>query len=169
MIKGTVEHMTRKLTLLLIIGLLLSSCAALSAEHPELKAFPAATDGMERFVLTLPLKARGEDAHFKVELIPGKIMLTDGVNQMRHGSSIEARPLTGWGYTYYEVTGQDVAMSTMMAVPEGVQRTEQFVPGTTLMVRYNSRLPIVIYAPVGYEVRYRIWSTTEANEKAEKG
>lgn len=158
-----------KLAQLMVIGLILFSFNACAAVHPELKAFPAAKDGMERFVITLPDKERGEDADFKVELIPGKVMLTDGVNQMRHGTTIESQPLVGWGYTYYEVTGKDVAMSTLMAVPESVQKTEQFVPGTSILIRYNSRLPIVIYAPKGYEVRYRIWSTEKTAEQAEKG
>lgn len=160
--------MLRKLTLAMI-ALALFSVQALAAEHPELKAFPAASDGMERYVIVLPEKARGEDADFRVELIPGKVMLTDGVNQMRHGSAIEPRPLVGWGYTYYEVTGQDVAMSTMMAAPEGGQKIETFVAGTSLLIRYNSRLPIVVYAPRGYEVRYRIWAAAETIEQAEQG
>jgi len=158
--------MMKRLTPLMIIGLILCSLNACAAVHPELKAFPAAQDGMQRLVIVLPDKDRGQEASFKVELIPGKVMLTDGVNQMRHGTNIEARPLAGWGYTYYEVTGQDVAMSTMMAVPEGGQKSAQFVPGTPLLIRYNSRLPIVVYAPSGQEVRYRIWAATESTEKA---
>ena len=160
--------MVRKLTLAMI-ALALFSVQALAAEHPELKAFPEAAEGMVRYVIVLPEKAQGEDADFRVELIPGKVMLADGVNQMRHGSAIEPRPLVGWGYTYYEVTGQDVAMSTMMAVPEGSRKTEQFVAGTSLLIRYNSRLPIVIYAPNGYEVHYRIWTAAETTEQAEQG
>ncbi len=160
--------MMSKSTLLMIIGLSLFSFMAFGAEHQELQAFPAATDDMERFVIVLPHKDSDEKGDFKVELIPGKVMLTDGGNKMRHGTIIEPQPLIGWGYTYYEVTGQDVAMSTMMAVPEGDQNKERFVPGTSLLIRYNSRLPIVIYAPNGYEVRYRIWSTTKTTEKAEK-
>ncbi len=158
-----------KLAQLMIIGLTLFSFNACAAVHPELKAFPAAKDGMERFIITLPDKDRSEDANFKVELIPGKVMLTDGVNQMRHGSTIEPRPLTGWGYTYYEVTGQDLAMGTLMAAPEGVQKTEQFVPGTPILIRYNSRLPVVIYAPRGYDIRYRIWSAGETTELERTG
>ena len=158
--------MMTRLMLLMIIGMNLCSVNACAAVHPELKAFPVAKDGMEQFVIVLPDKDRGQEAAFKVELIPGKIMLTDGVNQMRHGTGIEPRPLTGWGYTYYEVTGQDVAVGTMMAVPEGGRQTEQFVAGTPLLIRYNSRLPIVVYAPAGSEVRYRIWTTTETTEKA---
>jgi ecotin len=140
-----------------------------AAEHPELKAFPEAKDGMERFVIVLPEKERGEDDGFKVELIPGKTMLTDGVNQMRLGVSIEPHPLKGWGYTYYEVSGRDVAMSTMMAVPEGGKQVEKFVPGTSLFIRYNSRLPVVLYAPEGYEIRYCIWKASELKEQADRG
>jgi ecotin len=28
-------------------------------------------------------------------------------------------------------------------------------------VRYNSKLPIVVYAPTDVEVRYRIWSASD--------
>jgi ecotin len=138
-------------------------------EHPELKAFPAAKEGMERFVIVLPHKERGEEDDFKVELIPGKTMLTDGVNLMRVGMKIEARPLKGWGYTFYEVTGRGLGMSTMMAVPPGTPQVEKFVSGTPLLIRYNSRLPVVVYAPQGFEIRYRIWQAPTETKKAEKG
>lgn len=146
----------------MIVALALFSTQACAAVHPELKAFPEAEKGMQRFVVVLPEKTRIEEVDFKVELIPGKTLLTDGVNQMRHGSSIEARPLKGWGYTFYEVSGQDVTMSTMMATPEGSEKVEQFVPGSSLLIGYNSRLPIVVYAPQGYEIKYRIWNAGEA-------
>ena len=161
--------MLRKLLPFLVIVLTMGSLDACAAVHPELKAFPAAEAGMERFVIVLPEKTRDEEGSFKVELIPGKVMLTDSVNQMRHATSIEALPLVGWGYTYYQVVGQDLAMSTMMAVPEGVPQAKQFVPGSSLLIDYNSRLPIVVYAPKGFEIRYRIWSTSETTEQAEQG
>jgi ecotin len=112
---------------------------------------------MERFVIELPDKSRSEEGRFKVELIPGRTMLTDGVNLVRLGATIEPRSLQGWGYTFYEVTGTGPAMSTMMAPPEGAPKTERFISGKPLLIRYNSRLPVVIYAPKGYEIRYRIW------------
>jgi len=154
--------MIKAIISMMITGFLLCSVQACAAVHPELKPFPAAEKGMERFVVVLPEKTRAEEVDFKVELTPGKTMLTDGVNQVRHGSSIEARPLKGWGYTFYEVTGQDTTMSTMMAAPEGSEEVEQFVSGTPLLIRYNSRLPIVVYAPEGYELRYRIWTAGDA-------
>jgi len=49
-------------------------------EHKYLKAFPAAEDGMSRYVIELPHKERGEEDNFKVEITVGKEVLTDGVN-----------------------------------------------------------------------------------------
>ena len=36
-------------------------------------------------------------------------------------------------------------------------------------VRYNSRLPVGVYAPEGVEVRYRIWSAGAEVKVIEKG
>jgi len=130
-------------------------------EHPELKAFPEAKEGQVRHVIVLPDKTRDEEGDFQVELIPGKVMETDGVNKMRHGSSVESRPLKGWGYTFYEVTGKDIAMGTLMATPPGTPKVTKFIAGKPLMIRHNSRLPVVVYAPEGYEIRYRIWEAGE--------
>ena len=152
---------------LLLTALIVLPALSFAADHAQLKAFPAAKDGMERFVLVLPHKERGEDDSFRVELIPGKAMLTDGVNQVRLGTAIAPRPLKGWGYTYYEVIGRDQVMSTLMAAPEGEQ-VRRFVAGTSIIVGYNSRLPIVTYAPVGYEIKYRIWQASKTTSKAAK-
>lgn len=161
--------MKTKLSRLFVSGLVAFSLSASGAEHPELKPFPAATEGMERFVIVLPHKERGEEDDFRVEIIVGKQMLTDGVNLVRLGNTIEPRTLRGWGYTFYEVTGPSETLSTMMAPPEGSPMVEAFVTAAPLHIRYNSRLPIVIYAPRGYEARYRIWQASDVTEKAEKG
>jgi ecotin len=151
---------------LLIAGVIMHAAQALGSEHPELSAFPMAEDGYERFVIVLPHKERGEDDAFRVEIIAGKEMLTDGVNIVRLGNAIEKRTLDGWGYTYYVVRDSTGTISTMMAPPEGAPLVKTFVSATPLHVRYNSRLPIVVYAPPGYEVRYRIWHANETFEKA---
>jgi ecotin len=154
---------------LILTALLISAGLAIAqpqAEHPELKAFPTAATGMTRFVITLTDKERGEDDSFKVELVAGKTLMTDGINKLRLGLSLEPQPLEGWGYTYYQVSGSDKVMSTMMAAHEGHQQVEEFVGGKPLLIHYNSRLPIVIYAPDGYEIRYRIWQAPTDFESA---
>jgi len=49
-----------------------------------------------------------------------------------------------------------------MACPDG-KRQQDFVPviGDGFTVRYNSKLPIVVYAPQDVEVRFRIWSASD--------
>jgi ecotin len=45
-----------------------------------------------------------------------------------------------------------------MACPEGSQEVRFVqVRFDQPLLGYNSRLPIVVYAPEGFEVRYRIW------------
>ncbi len=149
-----------------VFGLRLS---AMGAEHPEFKAFPPAKAKMERFVIVLPHKERGEEDDFKVELIAGKTMPTDGVNLVRLGVVIEPRDLKGWGYTYYDVAESAEAISTLIGVPPKTLPIKEFVTGSPLQIAYNSRLPIVIYVPAGYAIRYRIWKASDKFVQADKG
>ena len=155
-------------TFLACLLFLLPSLVISDEEHSVLKEFPEVKNGMHRFVIMLPHKERAEENDFKVELIAGKIMQTDGVNIVRLGTSFEARILEGWGYTYYKVVGKDVAMSTLMAAPGGSPKVDQFVSGHSLLIKYSSRLPIVVYAPHEHTIKYRIWSAQNTTENAEK-
>ena len=157
------------LAMLLFVGSVVQSAVVFASGHPELKAFPSAEDGVERFVIVLPHKERGEEDAYRIEIIVGKEMLTDGVNLVRLGNAIEQRTLEGWGYSYYVVSGGSNTISTLMAPPEGAPLVKTFVAATPLHVRYNSRLPIVVYVPMVYEVRYRIWNANETTENAVKG
>ena len=140
-----------------------------SAEHTPLDAFPPAQDGMQRYIIHLPHKERGEEDSFKIELIVGKVMLTDGVNVVRLSKTIQPYPLQGWGYTYYEVAGDDTEITTLIAPPENSPKVMQFVTGTSILIRYNSRIPVVVYAPEGYQIKYRIWQAPEQFEVAQEG
>jgi ecotin len=130
---------------------------AMAAEHSPLVAFPEPTEGMVRFVIPLPEMQSSED-NYSVEIIAGRMIETDGVNQVGMDTELHPQPLEGWGYTYYEMTGSGQVASTLMAPPPGTEKVETFVHGKPLRVRYNSRLPIVVYTPDGFEIRYRIWA-----------
>lgn len=139
--------------LILACALPLAACAA----TPEaLKPYPAADAGYHRHVIELPAKAN--EAEHKVELIAGKTLEVD-CNQQRLAGQWQEKTVDGWGYTYYELGQVGPAMSTLMACPDN-SRKQAFVPvsGEPQLVRYNSKLPLVIYAPADVEVRYRIWS-----------
>jgi len=117
-------------TMLQIVSLFTIFClatAAIAADHKYLKAFPASKDGMIRYVIELPHKERGEENSFQVELVVGKNMQTDGVNRVRLSGSIEAKPLKGWGFTFYEVAKFGPAASTLIGVPPGTPKVEKFV------------------------------------------
>lgn len=145
----------------LACSLPLAACAA----TPEaLKPFPAAAEGYQRHVIDLP--AQSNEADYKVELIAGKTMEVD-CNSRRLGGQWQEKTVQGWGYGYYELGQVGPAVSTLMACPEN-SRTQAFVlvGGEPMLVRYNSRLPLVIYAPADLEVRYRIWSAGKDSSPA---
>jgi ecotin len=149
--------------------LLLIGHSVVAEQRDALAAFPAAQQGMTRFVIRLPEKSRGDEDALQVELIAGRETLTDGVNLLRLASAIDAQLLPGWGYTYYAVSGSSEIISTRMAPPPNAPQVKQFVSGAPLHIRYNSRLPIVVYAPQGYQVRYRIWSAAATTAVADEG
>jgi ecotin len=124
----------------------------------DLSAFPQAEPGMVRYLLYLP--ARRDESVYKVELIVGKTLQTDSINRYFLGGEIRAESIPGWGYTRYLVDEVGPMAGTLMAVDPDAAKVERFITlgGPPYLVRYNSRLPIVIYVPQGVEARYRIWS-----------
>jgi ecotin len=56
-----------------------------------------------------------------------------------------------------------------MACPPGTENSEKFVAvqGDGYLQRYNSKLPVVVYVPKGFEVRYRTWSAQPGTGVAE--
>ncbi len=132
------------------------------------KAYPAAEKGMKRIVIHLD--AQKDEFAWKVELIVGKTVETDGVNHVALLGKVEERPVEGWGYTFYRAEIKPGMVSTLIGVDPSKPKVKQFV---TLLpygpVRYNSRLPIVVYVPEGHEVRYRFWKAEETTRTGEEG
>lgn len=154
-------HSTGVITILVIVFF---AGGCFGGNSSPIDAFPAAKDNEVRHVIYLDKKDQGQEDNYKVELIPGKVVKTDGVNTSRMALRLESVNLKGWGYTYYQVTGKDIVLSTMMAVPEGSGGSDSFVAGSSLMARYNSRLPIVIYSPKGVDIHYRLWKAGDELE-----
>lgn len=145
--------------------LAIAACATSSVEaqpsgtaHSELKAYPEAKAGQTRHVIELP--ALQNEDEMKVELIVGQTQTID-CNQHMLGGELKEETVQGWGYTYHILPDVRGGASTMMGCPPGSDR-EAFVtlPQQTL-VRYNSKLPVVVYTPDTVELRYRLWSAQE--------
>jgi len=160
--------MSMKQTLLLA-GLLLIATVSTVLAADDMKAFPPAERGMVRYVLQLP-KQKNEAA-FKVELIAGKTVRVDTGNRYFFGGKIEAETIQGWGYTRYNVSQLGPMAGTLMAVDPDAPKEDRFVPlgGEPYLIRYNSRLPVVVYAPESVEVRYRIWSAAPETKVMKEG
>jgi ecotin len=147
---------------------LIAATASGQAKDP-LQAFPPAEPGMVRHVLQLP--AQPDEAALKVELIVGKTVELDARNRYFFGGHIERETLKGWGYTRYVVAKLGPMAGTLMAVDPNAPKVARFITlgGEPYLVRYNSRLPVVVYVPEDAEVRYRIWSAGPEAKAMEKG
>ncbi|MCL1048953.1 serine protease inhibitor ecotin [Shewanella abyssi] len=118
------------------------------------KMFPAPKEGQVQHILTLDKLENESDYMLEIQIGQTKM-----VDCNKHGLSgrVIQKPLQGWGYRYYEVESISAGPSTMMACFDQAL-TEKFLPITTdLKLRYDSRLPKVIYLPENSQVRYRIW------------
>lgn len=146
----------------LAIALLWSVTAC--AGNDTLKAFPAAEKGQVRYVLELPEAA--DESALKVEIIVGKTELLDSANRYFYGGKIEAVNIDGWGYTRYVVKALGPMAGTLMAVDPSTPTVERFITlgGEPYLIRYNSKLPVVVYVPEGVQVKYRVWQAGEVNE-----
>jgi len=150
-----------------ILPLLLAAPAGRAADN--MKAFPPAEEGMVRYVLQLPRQP--DESAFKVELIVGKTVQVEERNRYFFGGRIEEETIKGWGFTRYRVGKLGPMAGTLMAVDPNAPKVARFIAlgGNPYIIRYNSRLPVVVYVPEGVEVRYRIWTAGAETRSMEKG
>lgn len=137
------------------------------AAAEDMKPFPPAEDGFRRMVIRLaPLT--NEDDH-KLELIIGKKMKVD-CNRHWFGGQLTEEVATGWGFPYFVLKSVKGPASTLMACPPEKKEQEAFVQvqSDQGLLRYNSKLPVVVYVPVDFEVQYRIWNAKEGLGVAQK-
>lgn len=146
---------------------LAASTSAIAVDN--MKAFPPADDGMTRFVINLQKQA-DEDA-FKVELVVGKTVRTDAANRYFFGGTLETETIAGWGFDRHILRKLGPMAGTLMAVDPKAPQVNRFITlsGEPRLLRYNSRLPLVVYVPNDVEVRYRIWRASPEAKRAKPG
>ncbi|BFO04250.1 Ecotin precursor [Pseudomonas putida] len=155
----------RPFPLTAIVSLTLAAAApVMAAGLKDVAPYPEAEKGFTRQVIHLP--AQTDESAYQLEILAGKTLTVD-CNRQRLAGSLEEHNLEGWGYSYYRLEKVGGPASTLMACPDG-KKTEAFVPvvGEGFMLRYNSKLPVVLYVPKDIEVRYRIWSASPDVQKA---
>ena len=160
--------MSRSLTFSLLLVSLWAGFGIepISGQSKDLEPWPAAEEGLKRFVIRLR-KLEDESGH-KVELIVGKTVEVDPVNRFFFGGSLKGGTVQGWGYSYHRLEKLGPMAGTRMGVPPGTPNKARFVTlgGEPYLVRYNSKLPLVIYAPEDCEVRYRLWKAGSTEKAA---
>ncbi|MFC7338577.1 ecotin [Haloferula chungangensis] len=149
----------------IVFSLLIPS---LQAAEP-IEAYPPAEEGMTRHVLNLPKEK--DESLFKVELILGKTIEIDSANRYFFGGKLETKTIEGWGYSYHILPEIGPMAGTLMAVPPNLPKAKRFIAigGEPYLIRYNSKLPVVIYAPKDVEVRYRLWRSDSESSLIPEG
>ena len=112
---------------------------------------------MTRYVINL--RKQPDESAFKVELIIGKTVKTDAKNRYFFGGAMETENIPGWGFDRYILRKLGPMAGTLIAVDPDAPQVERFISigGEARLLRYNSRLPLVVYVPAGVEVRHRLW------------
>lgn len=134
--------------------------ASEKTEH-DLSMYPEPTEDLQRHIIILAKEEN--EADYKIELYAGKTMEVD-CNKHTLAGEFEKKSVEGWGYPYFEFKTSGHVMSTRMACPEDSWH-KAFVEAPSILKRYNSKLPLVVYTPKGYEVRYRVWKHEGAEYK----
>ena len=150
-------------------ALLSLSMVSIAPAADNMKAFPPAEEGMVRYVLQLPQQT--DESAFRVELLVGKTVRIDALNRYFFDGQIETETIAGWGYPRYIVRRIGPLAGTLMAIDPDAPKVERFIMlgGEPCLIRYNSRLPVVVYLPEGVEVRYRLWSAEAETKALEQG
>jgi ecotin len=141
----------------------------IGAAGDNMKAFPPADQGMTRYVLTVPQET--DESALKIELVIGKTVQLDPRNRYFFGGKLETRTAKGWGFNYYVLPKLGQMAGTRMAADPNEPKVDRFITlgGEQPLLRYNSKLPVVVYVPEGVEVRYRIWRAAAETTKLSPG
>lgn len=131
-------------------------------EKLDISMYPKTKKDYKQIIIPLPIE-NNED-NLKIELFIGTEKMLDCNNHTLMGNVVE-KIVDGWGYNYFMVESTGESISTMMGCPN--PPTKKFIYMQPILIRYNSKLPVILYAPKNIEVRYRIWRADTIMQKAE--
>jgi ecotin len=157
------------LTRAFLIGLL-SACAAVAAaagDPDPLAPFRDPDPDERRYAIQLD--SRLDDASIQVELLIGKNLSVD-CNPKRFVGKFSTKKVIRRGYVYYTARDIHVPVTTPVVCPEDSlpHQALVYLDGGPYWVPYSSKVPIVVYVPAGFEVRYRLWTAEATMREAEQ-
>ncbi|MDR0228336.1 MAG: ecotin family protein [Flavobacteriaceae bacterium] len=142
--------------LIAVLGLSFTVTAQEQVYRLDASIFPKPEKGYKQVVIDVPHST--EDNNKRIEFSVGKYAEVDGCNHYSLMGKLEEKNLEGWGYTYFEFKSDGNMTSTLMGCPDAPKRN-LFVTATPQLVRYNGKLPIIIYVPQDYQVKFKVFAT----------
>lgn len=132
----------------------------------DMSVFPKPDNGWMQHVIHLPEVDRKEMSNYKIEFYIGKYAEVDMCNTFGLIGELQEKELSGYGYNYFRFDTDGNVMGTLMGCSDRSMQTK-FVKSRSLTMDYNSNMPIVVYTPKGYEVRYKIFKASKFEYKAQ--
>ena len=118
--------------------------------------YPQAKEGYKQVIINLPELKKENDV--KVELLVGKMMNVD-CNRTWLLANLEEKTLEGYGYDYFVLNEPINIASTRMWCATGKRENKFITLSNVELIRYNSKLPIILYVPKDIDVKYKLWKT----------
>ena len=122
-----------------------------------LKSFPEVMDNYDRYVIYLP-QQDNEEA-LRLEVITGIMKEVDCNTHWLMGE-FETETVDGMGYDYMVFESDGNVAATRMACPDN-EVVEKFVAAEGNFARYNSQLPVVVFTPKGFQLKYKVWTAND--------
>lgn len=135
---------------------ILLNFSIIAKENDAINMYPNPKEGYEQKVIQLDTLSNEDQ--YMVEIFVGKLMTVDACNRHNLMGTWKQEDVQGWGYSYYEFISNAEVMSTMIGCLDTTLQ-EKLIRGMGNMIRYNSKIPIVLYIPQGMTLQYRIWTT----------
>lgn len=120
--------------------------------------YPEAEVGQKRYVIELP--KQNDESQYKVELLPTVKQMAN-CNTRALAAVIDSHSVKGWGYSYHVINKPIIGPSSLMACPEPAVERDVTVSNDKFLMRYNSKLPLVVYGPENMSMAYRVWQAEE--------
>ena len=152
-----------------LFALVMALVSTTSLAADNMKAFPPAEEGMVRYVINLP--EQEDETGWRVELLVGQTVQLDAANRYFFAGTLETETIEGWGFDRHILRQLGPMAGTLAAMDPSAPKVDRFITlgGEPRLLRYNSRLPLVVYVPESVEVRYRFWRADADIATAERG
>lgn len=140
---------------IILSGILVLSLLTMSRTVKKDDIYPKAEQGMVKH--TIVLSQKEDENNYMIKLKFGREEEVDCNQHFLIDGKIEEKILDGYGYNYYVFNGSDKMASTLMACAVQTKTKKDVFYNSEEIIRYNSKLPIVVYAPKGVFVNYSVY------------